>query len=69
MIIPIILFTLIVLFILNSFRLKGAFGLYIEVDIERQRMYGWYKGHILQSDSFRLDEPIENIQIFSSPGS
>ena len=47
---------------LNSFRLHGAFGLYIEVDLKGQKMYGWYKGSIIESDYFSLNESIENIQ-------
>jgi len=58
----IIISIVIILIALKLFRLFGAFGLYIEVDIENQRMYGWYKGNIIKSDSFSLDESIESIR-------
>ena len=58
----IIISIVIVLFALNILRLNGIFGLHIEVNIERRRIYGWYRGEVLQSDSFSLNEPIENIQ-------
>lgn len=48
---------------LNYFRLHGVFGLYIEVDSKDQKMYGWYKGRVIESYSFSLNESIENIQL------
>lgn len=61
MIIGIIIMILIVCYLLNLMRTTGWFGLYIDLDIERQRIYGWHKGNIMKSDSFTFTDSVSEI--------
>lgn len=47
---------------INYNRTIGVYGLHIEVDARKDRIYAWYKKEILGSTSFHLDNSIEEIQ-------
>lgn len=42
--------------VIVSLKEKGYLKLYIEVDFDYQSMYGWYKGNIIESIDFSLNE-------------
>ena len=53
---------LIIIPTIYKLKISGFFGLHIEIDMGKKRIYAWYKNNIIGSDSFHLDNSIEEIQ-------
>lgn len=55
MIVLITIIFIVIILILIAFKKGGYFGLYIEINHNRQKVYYWYKGNIIESFELSFD--------------